>query len=31
VGLLESFRTVRLVLWDEQKRRLVTFEEAGVA
>jgi omega-6 fatty acid desaturase (delta-12 desaturase) len=31
VGLLESFRTVRLVLWDEQKRRLVTFKEAGVA
>lgn len=28
VTLRESFRTVRLVLWDEKKRRLVTFAEA---
>ena len=28
VTLRESFRTVRLVLWDEQKRRLVSFAEA---
>lgn len=26
--LLESLRSVRLVLWDEKKRRLVTFHEA---
>jgi omega-6 fatty acid desaturase (delta-12 desaturase) len=26
--LLESFRCVRLVLWDEQRRRLVSFREA---
>jgi omega-6 fatty acid desaturase (delta-12 desaturase) len=26
--LRESFRTVRLALWDEQARRLVTFREA---
>ncbi len=28
VTLWESFRAVRLVLWDEQKRRLVSFREA---
>jgi acyl-lipid omega-6 desaturase (Delta-12 desaturase) len=28
VNLRESFGTVRLVLWDEQKRRLVSFNEA---
>jgi omega-6 fatty acid desaturase (delta-12 desaturase) len=28
IGIVESFRTVRLVLWDEQQRRLVTFREA---
>lgn len=28
VGIRESFRSVRLVLWDEQKRRLVSFEGA---
>jgi acyl-lipid omega-6 desaturase (Delta-12 desaturase) len=28
--LLESFRCVRLVLWDESRRRLVTFREARV-
>jgi omega-6 fatty acid desaturase (delta-12 desaturase) len=26
--LLESFRCVRLVLWDEMQRRLVSFREA---
>lgn len=26
--LLDSFRSVRLVLWDEKKRRLVSFREA---
>ena len=29
--LLESFRCVRLVLWDETQRRLVTFREARLA
>lgn len=29
--LLESFRCVRLVLWDETRRRLVTFREARTA
>ncbi len=29
VTVRESFRAVRLVLWDEKKRRLVTFAEAG--
>ena len=28
--LLESFRCVRLVLWDENRRRLVSFREARV-
>jgi omega-6 fatty acid desaturase (delta-12 desaturase) len=28
VTLSESLRTVRLVLWDEQRRRLVSFKEA---
>jgi omega-6 fatty acid desaturase (delta-12 desaturase) len=28
VTLLESFRAVRLVLWDEKQRRLVSFAEA---
>jgi acyl-lipid omega-6 desaturase (Delta-12 desaturase) len=27
-GIAESLKTVRLVLWDEQKRRLVSFAEA---
>jgi omega-6 fatty acid desaturase (delta-12 desaturase) len=27
VTLLESFRCVRLVLWDEAQRRLVSFRE----
>jgi acyl-lipid omega-6 desaturase (Delta-12 desaturase) len=31
VTLRESFRAVRLVLWDEQKRRLVSFAEARAA
>ena len=31
VTLRESFGAVRLVLWDEQKRRLVTFAEARSA
>jgi omega-6 fatty acid desaturase (delta-12 desaturase) len=26
--LLESFRCVRLVLWDETERRLISFREA---
>jgi len=30
ITLLESFRCVRLRLWDETKRRLVSFEEAGL-
>ena len=29
--LLESFRCVRLVLWDETQRRLVSFREARLA
>ena len=29
MGLAESFASVRLVLWDERKRRLVSFREAG--
>jgi omega-6 fatty acid desaturase (delta-12 desaturase) len=28
VGFVESLKSVRLVLWDEQKRRLVSFREA---
>jgi omega-6 fatty acid desaturase (delta-12 desaturase) len=28
LGIAESFRAVRLVLWDEQQRRLVSFDEA---
>ncbi|HEX8643553.1 MAG TPA: fatty acid desaturase [Allosphingosinicella sp.] len=28
IGIGESLRTVRLVLWDEEKRRLVSFREA---
>ena len=28
VGIRESFRCVRMVLWDEQKRRLVSFADA---
>jgi len=28
VGLLDSFRSVKLVLWDEVGRRLITFREA---
>jgi omega-6 fatty acid desaturase (delta-12 desaturase) len=31
VTLRESFGAVRLVLWDEQKRRLVSFKEARAA
>ena len=27
IGLMESFRCVRLVLWDESRRRLVSFRE----
>ncbi len=30
ITLLESFRCVRLVLWDEAQRRLVSFRESGV-
>ncbi len=30
ITLLQSFRCVRLVLWDEAQRRLVSFREAGV-
>ena len=30
VTLLESFRCVRLVLWDEAQRRLVSFREARI-
>jgi omega-6 fatty acid desaturase (delta-12 desaturase) len=30
VGIVESLRSVRLVLWDEDKRRLVSFSEARV-
>jgi omega-6 fatty acid desaturase (delta-12 desaturase) len=29
--LLDSFRCVRLVLWDETQRRLVSFREARLA
>jgi omega-6 fatty acid desaturase (delta-12 desaturase) len=29
ITLLQSFRCVRLVLWDEAQRRLVSFREAG--
>ena len=29
VTLLQSFRLVRLVLWDEAQRRLVSFQEVG--
>jgi len=29
ITLLDSFRCVRLVLWDESQRRLVSFREAG--
>jgi hypothetical protein len=29
--LRDSFGTVRLALWDEQARRLVTFREARAA
>lgn len=31
ITLLESFKCVKLRLWDENKRRLVSFAEAGVA
>jgi omega-6 fatty acid desaturase (delta-12 desaturase) len=31
VTVRESFAAVRLVLWDEQKRRLVSFSEARIA
>ena len=31
ITLLESFRGVRLTLWDERSRRLVTFREAAAA
>lgn len=31
VTLRQSFRTVRLALWDEERRRLVSFAEAGAA
>jgi omega-6 fatty acid desaturase (delta-12 desaturase) len=27
----ESFRTVRLALWDDQARRLISFREARLA
>lgn len=30
ITLMESFRTVRLKLWDEEKRRLVSFREARI-
>jgi omega-6 fatty acid desaturase (delta-12 desaturase) len=29
VTLLQSFRCVRLVLWDESRRRLISFREMG--
>jgi omega-6 fatty acid desaturase (delta-12 desaturase) len=29
VTVLQSFRLVRLVLWDEAQRRLVSFQEIG--
>jgi omega-6 fatty acid desaturase (delta-12 desaturase) len=28
IGIIDSLRLVRLALWDEQKRRMVTFREA---
>lgn len=31
ITLMESFRCVRLRLWDESRRRLVSFQEAGLA
>ncbi len=31
VTLLQSFRTVRLALWDDSRRRLVSFREAAAA
>ena len=31
VTLLESFRCVRLVLWDEAQQRLVSFREASAS
>jgi omega-6 fatty acid desaturase (delta-12 desaturase) len=31
IGVRESLRTVALVLWDEEKRRLVSFKEAKAA
>ena len=31
VTLLDSFRCVHLVLWDETQRRLVSFREARLA
>jgi omega-6 fatty acid desaturase (delta-12 desaturase) len=31
ISLRESFRAVRLVLWDERRRRLVSFAEAWEA
>lgn len=30
ISLRDSFRTVKLVLWDEEQRRLVSFKEARV-
>jgi omega-6 fatty acid desaturase (delta-12 desaturase) len=29
MSLVQSFSCVRLVLWDEERRRLVTFREAA--
>ena len=31
MGLRQSFGTVRLKLWDEERRRLVSFREAGIS
>ena len=31
IGIVDSLKLVRLVLWDEQKRRMVTFREAKAA
>jgi hypothetical protein len=31
VTLLQSFRCVRLVLWDEKQRRLVSFRDGDAA
>ncbi|WP_298687799.1 fatty acid desaturase [uncultured Sphingomonas sp.] len=31
LGLRESFGTIRLTLWDEQRRRMISFADAGAA